>query len=657
MSNGSEGLSLGGALGHAVAALGVLPVGVVVQLASGEIVYSNPAAERILGLTLDQMAGRTSLDPRWRATHEDGSPFPGDTHPAMVALRTGESVRDVVMGIHTPDGALRWISIRAEPIPGPDGRPASVVATFFDVTDRLRTEERYGLLFREMLNGFALHEIVCDGRGDPVDYRFLAVNPAFERMTGLNGSQIVGRTVLEVMPGTERRWIEDYGRVALTGEPIHFESYAAELGKHFEVTAYRPAPRQFACIFADVTGRREAEEALREERERLRMILDNSGEAILLTVQGGPVVSANPMACRILRRGADEFPGLQHSGLLDMSDPRLPAAFAERERTGTFRGELRCVRGDGSVFPAEVVSTSFADTSGKGLTSTIVRDVTDRKKAEEEIRELNERLERRVEERTAQLEVANRDLEAANRGLEVANRELEGFSYSVSHDLRAPLRAIEGFSAMVVRDGGDRLNDEDRRLLDVVRSNARKMSVLIDDLLSFSRTGRHELRHGLLDMNALARSAFEEVAEEPGTRARIDFRLGDLPVAYGDSALIGQVWINLLSNAVKFSARQERPLIEVGGSVDPGSVSYYVRDNGVGFDQKYVEKLFGVFERLHGVKDFEGTGIGLALVKRIVTRHGGRVWAEGAVGGGATLSFLLPAKDESGTSHRPPPSS
>ena len=251
------------------------------------------------------------------------------------------------------------------------------------------------------------------------------------------------------------------------------------------------------------------------------------------------------------------------------------------------------------------------------------------RQSETKYRQLSEHLDQKVRERTAQLEVSN--------------RELEAFSYSVSHDLRAPLRAIEGFSAMVVEHCGPQVDAEVQRLLGVVRTNARRMAQLIDDLLAFSRTGRSEIHRVPLNMEEMARSAFGEVVPEPEERAKIDFRVGELPGADGDAALLRQVWINLLSNAVKFSSGREKPVVDVEGSLDGEHAVYRVRDNGAGFDMAYVGKLFGVFQRLHGMKEFEGTGVGLALVQRIVGRHGGRVWAEGAVGRGATLSFALPA--------------
>ena len=228
-----------------------------------------------------------------------------------------------------------------------------------------------------------------------------------------------------------------------------------------------------------------------------------------------------------------------------------------------------------------------------------------------------------------------------------ANRELEAFSFSVSHDLRAPLRAIDGYSQILLEDYRDKLDDEGKRMLGKVRDNTERMAKLIDDILSFSRMGRVEMTLAEIDLGAMAREVFAELTvARSGGNVRLS--VGEMPPARGDRTILRQVMVNLLSNAVKFTRHRAEALIEVGGRAEANENTYFVKDNGVGFDMQYVDRLFGVFQRLHGSDDFEGTGIGLAIVKRIVERHGGRVWAEGRVGEGATFHFTLPAGESAG---------
>ncbi len=265
--------------------------------------------------------------------------------------------------------------------------------------------------------------------------------------------------------------------------------------------------------------------------------------------------------------------------------------------------------------------------NGQGL---IVRgcliDISDRKYAEEEIEKLNADLEQRVIDRTVKLEAAN--------------IELEAFAYSVSHDLRAPLRGIDGFANILLEEYYEKLDEEGKRLLNVIRDGSQKMGHLIDDLLAFSRIGRRELAISQIDMKTLANSIYYEVTSEE-VREKILFSVSDLPYALGDTTMIRQLWTNLLSNAVKFSSKKEKPVIEISSNVENGKIVYCIKDNGVGFDMRYYEKLFGVFQRLHSEAEFQGTGVGLAIAKRIVTRHGGNIRAESGLNVGATFYFSL----------------
>ena len=225
-------------------------------------------------------------------------------------------------------------------------------------------------------------------------------------------------------------------------------------------------------------------------------------------------------------------------------------------------------------------------------------------------------------------------------------QELEGFTYSVSHDMRAPVRAIDGFTRILIEEYSDKVDEEGRRLLQIVRANTEKMGQLIDGLLALSRLGREKVIFSQIDMTDLARTAFEEQKAVAARDRNIRFKIPPLPAAYGDKRLITQVFQNLMSNAIKFTRNEKTPEIEVGYTTGPAEDIYFVRDNGVGFDMNHAQKLFGTFQRLHGADEFEGSGIGLATVRRIIDRHGGRVWAEAKPGAGATFYFSLPAREQ-----------
>ncbi len=389
----------------------------------------------------------------------------------------------------------------------------------------------------------------------------------------------------------------------------------------------------------DISGRKRQEEALRESEARFRAAFEDVNLSVCVLSTDGRFLRVNDATCRLLGYTRDELERMSVADVTHSDDLEIAPGFMERAiagESGHAAFVKRYLRRDGGVVWGQVSSSLVRDSRGEPLCFIAhLQDVTELQLARENLEASSADLERRVKERTAEFESAN--------------LELEGFSYSVSHDLRAPLRAIDGFSRRVVDRYGPLLDEEGMRLLGVIRSNTRRMSELIDGLLAFSRAGRGEIRRTVVSSEALAGSVFLEIVSEADHRERIAFAVGELPDAWGDGRLLRQVWVNLLSNAVKFSAHSLSPRIEVSGAVEGDMTVYRVRDNGAGFDPAYAAKLFGVFQRLHGMTEFEGTGVGLALVRRIVSRHGGEVRAEGAVGEGACFSFSLPLRPE-----RPP---
>jgi PAS domain S-box-containing protein len=461
-------------------------------------------------------------------------------------------------------------------------------------------------------------------------------NAAAEDMYGWTEEEVLGKKSEEVL-GSEffnQTRTDAIQQLKETGE---FSAEVTQLrkdGRRFYVETRTVAIsdsdghgiKGFVSVNRDVSARKKTEKELAYQANIFAYLND----AVVTTDENFMIKSWNSAAEQIYGWKAEEVIG------------RKAAEILQTEFSGTTREEMTRRLLDAGEFSAEVMQTCKDGTKVHMDVRTVAlrnedrklsqvisvnRDITNRKRAENEIRQLNEKLEERVIERTAQLWAAN--------------KELEAFSYSVSHDLRAPLRAINGYTRILVEDYTSAFDAEGKRICNIIIGEAQRMGDLIDHLLSFSRLSRKEIQPTKVDMKSLAFSVYGELTKETD-RERVEFKIGKLPAAQGDPALLHQVWVNLIANAIKFSSKKDRAVIEVGTKRSDSENVYCIRDNGVGFDIQYVDKLFGVFQRLHGEDEFEGTGVGLAIVQRIIQRHGGRVWAEAEVDKGATFYFALP---------------
>ena len=412
-----------------------------------------------------------------------------------------------------------------------------------------------------------------------------------------------------------------------------FNDMLAEIGHQTQAleTSNRALERQIA-------ERSEAQRALSDSERRNRTLVDAMTSLVWTANDERAFTTAQPAWAEYTGQSEIDYRGTGWRRMFHADDREaIEMKWTEAVTTGTpFESQARLWHAPSSTY--RFVSLRAAPVLGEGnrIREWIgtITDIDDRKRAEEEIRRLNADLEERVRRRTTELEATN--------------KELESFSYSISHDLRAPLRAIDGYSRMVEEDYGERLDDEGKRMLGIVRQEAVKMGRLIDDLLAFSKLSRQSTGDAKsIDMTELAKSVAQDLLRDQNTeRVRLD--VWPLPPAKGDGALLRQVWVNLLSNALKYSGSRAHAEILITGEVNNGEAVYRVQDNGVGFDMKYAGKLFGVFQRLHKSEEFDGTGVGLAIVHRVITRHGGSVRADGRPGEGATFYFTLPVRTDHG---------
>ena len=375
-------------------------------------------------------------------------------------------------------------------------------------------------------------------------------------------------------------------------------------------------------IIHDITARKQAEEAMQRQEEELQIILDSVPAMIFYKDKENRFIRTNKALAEVTGLPKEEMDGKSVFDLYPSQAVDYWKDDQEVMKTGNpKRNIIEPLEAAGEIRWVQTDKIPYKDVHGNiiGVIGFSV-DITERKRIEEALMI-----------RTAELEFAN--------------QELESFSYSVSHDLKAPVRAIEGFSRMLMGEHADKLDAEALRLLQVITTNTKLMHHLIDDLLALSRLGRLQVRKSVVNLAAMTNKVFEKLRAQAPERD-LQLTVGDLPPGLGDQSLLYQVMQNLLANAVKFTKSRQTAVIEVGGRTEGKENIYYVKDNGAGFDERYVSNLFRPFQRLHGGEEYEGTGVGLAIVQRIIQRHGGRVWAEGKVGEGATFYFALPKNED-----------
>jgi PAS domain S-box-containing protein len=535
------------------------------------------------------------------------------------------------------DGSIIYVEITSHALTY-NGRSAEIVLVN-DITQRQQAEEQLfesKQFVQALIQASPLPIDVLDREG-----RVQVWNPAAEKLFGWSAAEALGQPVKLIPPeaeddfqiqfnhelaGTIQTSVE-VARQKKDGSLINIRLWTAPLyNTRGEIVASMG-------IMEDVTERRRAQKLLHEQHRFYQQIIHNVKDGILVTNKEGQFMLVNPAMA--------EISGYTEKELLGRIFPEI---FQELQEQGIYNLFQRALAGESLTTPdhtyhnPKTQQTIWASTELVPLRNTNseiiglicdIHDITDRKRVEAEIVTFNQELEKRVQQRTAQLQATN--------------QELEAFTYMVSHDLRAPLRAISGYTVAVIEDFGAQLENEGQRLLEIVVQRAEFMHQLIDGLLAFSRLGRQNLDKQPIATQNMVQRVLDNLAKEQPHR-KVEVTLGKLPECQGDWMLINQVWTNLLSNAYKFTRKKEQGLIEIGARETPREITYFVRDNGVGIDMSSAQRIFGVFQRFHRADEYEGAGVGLAIVQRIIHRHGGIIWVDSQPDQGATFYFTLPVE-------------
>lgn len=593
--------------------------GVLLLDDAGRVVDANDDAAVLLGVSGEELKGRPLAD---------HLVVPQDVASTLFSHRNP-----------TPPLDVRWSSVVMRRQTGDEFSAEITLAR----TPGLAPGQRIAILRdctyeRRELDSFQRLAAIIDSSNDAVigktlDGTVTSWSKGAEKMFGYTAREAIGKSITMLFPrGLVKEEMRILQKIA-RGEPVdHYETVRVRKdGSLIDVSVSISPIRDDAGntvgatkIARDITKQKRAEKALRAANERFWVTLDNLIEGCQVVDHDYRYLYLNAAAARQGKHALDELLGR-----------RMEEVYPGIESTPMFASLRLCME---ERVPARLEnafrfpdgSTGWFDLRLEPIPEGVFilsEDITEEKQMNEELLRHREHLEELVRDRTAQLETAN--------------RELEAFSYSVSHDLRAPLRHIDGFADLLVKHAGASLDEEGRRYLEIIADSAKKMGDLIDELLVFSRMARSPMQTMTIDLTHLVQAAIRDLRWEVDTRA-VEWTVDPLPTVTGDMAMLRLVFMNLLSNALKYTRTRPTAAIHVGTEASSEETVIYVRDNGVGFDMKYVGKLFGVFQRLHSAAEFEGTGIGLANVRRIIERHGGRTWAKSELGNGATFYFSLP---------------
>jgi PAS domain S-box-containing protein len=554
--------------------------------------------------------------------------------PDISDTEVPDAYEPVLLKHRRKDGSLIDVEASADELTINGRRVKRVLAR--DITERIRNEaalRRSEEHFKRIIEHSSYGKLLIDGSG-----KICLVNGEIEKQFGYNRDELLGKDLEVLIP---ERFCHNHSRFV---DSFKENPIPRSMGSGRELFGLRKDQSEFPveiglnplasgqemmilATITDITERKKAETELRRSEERYRELFENNPLPMwVYDADSLRFLAVNDAACRQYGYSSDEFLSMKITQIRpeeEVSDllENLVKADGSLQKSGDWRHR----RKDGSELYVEITSHEL-NFLGRKARLVLANDVTDRKNAEEAVRRINETLEGRVAERTVELESVN--------------RELEAFAYSVSHDLRAPLRAMDGFSLALLEDYDDKLDETAKNFLNRIRTASQQMSRLIDDLLSLSRVTRTEIRHTSVNLSAIANEIVNRHLElQP--RDNFAFEIEDEVKVNGDERLLRIALENLLGNAWKFTSKTVNPVISFNSTRNNGKTVYSVKDNGAGFDMRYADKLFGAFQRLHSTNEFDGTGIGLATVQRIIARHGGKIWAEGNVGKGAAFYFTI----------------